>query len=115
MSHQARLICLDQLEDSLNTVSTLYAIPFGLSGAVSTKVSNKLGAGNPQGARVYVLSAMLIAAVETIVLGISVFACRNIFGYIFSNEKEVVDYFANMVPLLCLLVITDSLQGTLLG
>nr|XP_016498013.1 PREDICTED: protein DETOXIFICATION 12-like isoform X2 [Nicotiana tabacum] len=99
----------------LNTISTLYAIPFGLAGAVSIRVSNQLGAGNPQGARVSVLSAMLIAATETILVSTTVFACRNVFGYIFSNEKEVVDYVANMAPLLCISVITDSLQGTLSG
>nr|XP_033514979.1 protein DETOXIFICATION 12-like isoform X2 [Nicotiana tomentosiformis] len=99
----------------LNTISTLYAIPFGLAGAVSIRVSNQLGAGNPQGARVSVLSAMLMATTETILVSTTVFACRNVFGYIFSNEKEVVDYVANMAPLLCISVITDSLQGTLSG
>lgn len=109
-----------QLETSvlsicLNTISTLYAIPFGLSGAVSTRVSNQLGAGNPLGARVSVISVMLLAATETILVSAAVFASRNVFGYIFSNEKEVVDYVAKMAPLLCLSVITDSLQGTLSG
>ncbi|OIT07105.1 protein detoxification 12 [Nicotiana attenuata] len=109
-----------QLETSvlsicLSTISTLYAIPFGLAGAVSIRVSNQLGAGNHQGARVSVLSAMLIAATETILVSTTVFACRNVFGYIFSNEKDVVDYVANMAPLLCISVTTDSLQGTLSG
>lgn len=109
-----------QLETSvlsicLNSIATLYAIPFGLSGAVSTRVSNQLGAGNPQGARVSVVSVMLIATTETILVSATVFACRNIFGYIFSNEKEVVDYIANMAPLLCLSILTDSFQGTLSG
>ncbi|KAM3328514.1 protein DETOXIFICATION 12 [Capsicum galapagoense] len=109
-----------QLETSvlsvcLNTISTFYAIPFGLAGAVSTRVSNQLGAGNPQGARVSAVSVMLVAATETILVSTSLFACRNIFGYVFSNEKEVVDYVANMAPLLCLSVLTDSFQGTLSG
>uniref|UniRef100_M1CZZ5 Protein DETOXIFICATION n=2 Tax=Solanum tuberosum TaxID=4113 RepID=M1CZZ5_SOLTU len=109
-----------QLETSvlsicLNTTYTLYAIPFGLSGAVSTRVSNQLGAGNPQGARLSAVSVMLIAAAESILVGTTVFACRNVFGYIFSNEKEVVDYVANIAPLLCLSVIIDSFQGTLSG
>ncbi|CAN4121735.1 unnamed protein product [Withania somnifera] len=109
-----------QLETSvlsicLNSISTLYAIPFGLAGAVSTRVSNQLGAGNPQGARVSVAAVMLIAATETILVSATVFACRKVFGYVFSNEKEVVDYIANMAPLLCLSVLTDSFQGTLSG
>lgn len=81
----------------------------------STRVSNQLGAGNHQGARISVISVALIAATETILVSTTVFACRNVFGYIFSNEKEVVDYVANMAPLLCLSVITDSFQGTLSG
>ncbi|KAH0677951.1 hypothetical protein KY285_025752 [Solanum tuberosum] len=109
-----------QLETSvlsicLNTTYTLYAIPFGLSGAVSTRISNQLGAGNPQGARASAVSVMLIVAAESILVGTTVFACRNVFGYIFSNEKEVVDYVANIAPLLCLSVIIDSFPGTLSG
>ncbi|KAK4715493.1 hypothetical protein R3W88_013831 [Solanum pinnatisectum] len=109
-----------QLETSvlsicLNTTYTLYAIPFGLSSAVSTRVSHQLGAGNPQGACASAVSVMLIAAAESILVGTTVFACRNVCGYIFSNEKEVVDYVANIAPLLCLSVIIDSFQGTLSG
>ena len=81
----------------------------------STRVSYQLGAGNPQGARASAISVMLIAAATSILVSTTVFACRNVFGYIFSNEKEVVDYVAKMAPLLCLSVITDSLQGTLSG
>ncbi|KAG5603945.1 hypothetical protein H5410_025437 [Solanum commersonii] len=106
---------IPNLKLHLNTTYTLYAIPFGLSGAVSTRVSNQLGAGNPQGARASVVSVMLIVAAESILVGTTVFACRNVFGYIFSNEKEVVDYVANIAPLLCLSVIIDSFQGTLSG
>jgi hypothetical protein len=36
-------------------------------------------------------------------------------GYAYSNEKEVVDYVAKMVPLLCLSVRLDSLLGVLSG
>ncbi|XP_019165010.1 PREDICTED: protein DETOXIFICATION 12-like [Ipomoea nil] len=109
-----------QLETSvlsvcLNTVGTLYAIPYGLAGAVSTRVSNELGAGNPEGARLSVVSVMFIAVAETVVVTATLFACRHVFGYVYSNEKEVVDYVADMTPLLCLSVITDSLQGTLSG
>ncbi|XXG83816.1 hypothetical protein AAC387_Pa10g1486 [Persea americana] len=39
------------LSISLNTTSILYMIPFGLSSAISTRVSNELGAGRPQTAQ----------------------------------------------------------------
>ncbi|THG14285.1 hypothetical protein TEA_021870 [Camellia sinensis var. sinensis] len=107
-----------QLETSvlsvcLNTVATLYAIPYGFGAAVSTRVSNELGAGNPQGARVAVFAMMFLAVAETTIVSATLFACRRVFGYTFSNEKEVVDYFTAMAPLVCLTVIMDSVQGVL--
>ncbi|XP_028080535.1 protein DETOXIFICATION 12-like isoform X2 [Camellia sinensis] len=99
----------------LNTVATLYAIPYGFGAAVSTRVSNELGAGNPQGARVAVFAMMFLAVAETTIVSATLFACRRVFGYTFSNEKEVVDYFTAMAPLVCLTVIMDSVQGVLSG
>ncbi|KAL7132390.1 hypothetical protein ABFS83_12G070900 [Erythranthe nasuta] len=109
-----------QLETSvlsvcLNTISTLYAIPFGLGAAASTRISNQLGAGKPEGARLSLIALMLLAAIDAIVTSASVFASRNVFGYIFSNEKEVVDYVTIMAPLVCLSIIIDSIQGVLSG
>ncbi|CAH1413553.1 unnamed protein product [Lactuca virosa] len=99
----------------LNTIATLYAIPYGFAAGVSTRVSNELGAGNPKGARVAVKAIMVLAVVETTIVSSTVSASRNVFGYIFTNEKEIVDYVTKMAPLLCLNIIMDSLQGTLSG
>ncbi|KAJ1377188.1 Multi antimicrobial extrusion protein [Sesbania bispinosa] len=109
-----------QLETSvlsvcLNTIATLYTIPFGIGAAASTRVSNELGAGNPYAARVAVLAGMSLAVIETSIVSATLFACRHVFGYIFSNEKEVVDYVTVMAPLVCLSVILDSIQGVLAG
>ncbi|KAJ0537755.1 putative multi antimicrobial extrusion protein [Helianthus annuus] len=40
-----------------------------------------------------------------------VFFNRHTFGYIFTNEKEVVDHVTKIIPLLCVNIIMDSLQG----
>ncbi|WRX14560.1 Multi antimicrobial extrusion protein - like 10 [Theobroma cacao] len=106
-----------ELETSvlLNTIATLYAIPYGLGAAASTRVSNELGAGNPQAARVAVYAGMVLAVLETLVVSGTLFASRHVFGYVYSNEKEVVDYVTTMAPLVCVSVILDSLQGVLSG
>ncbi|KAG8366682.1 hypothetical protein BUALT_Bualt17G0104900 [Buddleja alternifolia] len=109
-----------QLETSvlsvcLNTIATLYSISYGLGSAASTRISNELGAGNPDGARVSVIALMLLASLDAIILSGSIFATRNVFGYVFSNEKEVVDYVTRMAPLICLSIIIDGLQGSLSG
>ncbi|CAK9151295.1 unnamed protein product [Ilex paraguariensis] len=109
-----------QLETSvlsvcLNTITLLYCIAYGLGSAVSTRVSNELGAGNPRGARVAVFAVILLAVIETSIVSTMLFASRHVFGYTFSNEKEVVDYVTAMAPLLCLSVTMDSLLGVLSG
>ncbi|GAV87080.1 MatE domain-containing protein, partial [Cephalotus follicularis] len=100
---------------SLATISTLYAIPYGVGAAASTRVSNELGAGNPQGARVAAYTGIVIAVAEASIISTILFASRHVFGYTFSNEKEVVDYVTKMAPLVCLSVIVDDLQGVLSG
>ncbi|KAF9623474.1 hypothetical protein IFM89_003058 [Coptis chinensis] len=109
-----------QLETSvlsvcLTTISFLYSIPIGLGAAASTRVSNELGAGNAQDARISVCVVMLIAATVMVFVSATLFASRNILGYAYSNEKEVIDYVTTLVPLVCLSVIMDSLQGVLSG
>ncbi|KAH9681403.1 protein DETOXIFICATION 12 [Citrus sinensis] len=107
-----------QLETSvlsacLSTIQTLSAIPYGLGAAV--RVSNELGAGNVQRARVAVYAVVFMAVMETIIVSASLFASRRVFGYVFSNEGQVVDYVTTMAPLVCLSVIMDSLQGVFSG
>ena len=86
-----------------------------LGGLFSTRVSNALGAGSPQSARVSVSAAMTLAVSEAILVSSIIFASRQVLGYVFSNEQDVVDYVTDMVPLLSISVIVDTLHGTLSG
>ncbi|XLT37691.1 hypothetical protein HN873_068983 [Arachis hypogaea] len=58
---------------------------------------------------------MSLAVIETSIVSATLFSCRHIYGYVFSNEEEVVDYVTVMAPLVCVSVILDSLQGVLAG
>ncbi|KAL1194287.1 Protein DETOXIFICATION 2 [Cardamine amara subsp. amara] len=99
----------------LTTGTLHYVIPSGVAAAVSTRVSNKLGAGNPQVARVSVLAGLCLWLVESAFFSTLLFTCRNIIGYAFSNSKEVVDYVADVSPLLCISFILDGLTAVLNG
>ncbi|EOA34629.1 hypothetical protein CARUB_v10022192mg, partial [Capsella rubella] len=83
--------------------------------SVCTRVANELGAGNPKQARIAVYTVMVITCVESIMVSASVFGARNVFGYLFSSEAEVVDYVRSMAPLVALLVIFDALHTVLSG
>lgn len=82
---------------------------------ISTRVSNELGAGNPEGARSAVRVVMFLAVMEAAIVSSTLLASRKILGYAYSNEEEVIAYVTKMVPLVCISVITDSLQGVLSG
>ncbi|KAJ8749274.1 hypothetical protein K2173_018754 [Erythroxylum novogranatense] len=99
----------------LTTITTLYSVHNGLGAAASTRVSNELGAGNPQAARTAVYITMLLTIIESLILSSTLFATRSIFGYTFSNEKEVVNYVTRMAPLVCVSVVLDGLQGLFSG
>ncbi|ESQ28085.1 hypothetical protein EUTSA_v10018467mg [Eutrema salsugineum] len=99
----------------LSTISSLYQIPESLGAAASTRVANELGAGKPKKARMAVYTVMIMTGVESIVVSAIVFAARNVFGYLFSSEIEVVDYVRSMAPLVALSVIFDALHAVLSG
>ncbi|KAF8672781.1 hypothetical protein HU200_049232 [Digitaria exilis] len=87
-----------QLETSvlsicLNTGALLYMIPLGLTYSISTRVSNGLGAGQPQAAKL----------------------ATKVVMYMAFNEKEIVTYIAKMLPILGISFFIDGLHSSLSG
>ncbi|MBA0821378.1 hypothetical protein Goarm_018241 [Gossypium armourianum] len=99
----------------LSTTSLHYFVPYGVGAAASTRVSNELGAGNPHSARVAVNVVMILGIFEAMTVSITLFSCRYAFGYLYSNEQEVIDYVGEMIPLISLSVIIDSLLAVISG
>ncbi|KAH0917728.1 hypothetical protein HID58_025388 [Brassica napus] len=94
----------------LTTICSFYKVPESLGTAVSTRVANELGAGNPKQARMAVYTF-----VESIMVSATIFAARNMFGYLFTSETKVVDYVRSIAPLVSLSVIFDVLHAVLAG
>nr|XP_025885467.1 protein DETOXIFICATION 14-like isoform X2 [Solanum lycopersicum] len=114
----AGLLPKPQLETSVLSICLLvsslnYFIPFSIG--AGARISNELGAGNPEAARMSVMSVTVLGMAEAIVASIILLCSCRILGYAFSNEKEVVDYLRDMTPLLCLLIATDCIQAVLSG
>ncbi|MBA0831044.1 hypothetical protein Goarm_015534, partial [Gossypium armourianum] len=65
----------------------------------STRVSNELGAGNPEAARLAVNVVIVVAICVGLSVGSILILIRNIWGHAYSNEVEVVKYVAVMTPL----------------
>ncbi|RDY11147.1 Protein DETOXIFICATION 14 [Mucuna pruriens] len=81
----------------------------------STRVSNELGAGNPQAVRVAVSASMFLAVTEGLIVSATLFGCRHILGYAYSEDHKVVNYVSVLTPMLCISIFTDSLQAVLSG
>lgn len=81
----------------------------------STRVSNELGAGNPQGAQTSVHIAMLAAITVSAIVSLTLFALRSFWGRAYSDVDEVISYVTEMAPLVCVSIILDNLQGVLSG
>ncbi|PON82291.1 Multi antimicrobial extrusion protein [Trema orientale] len=99
----------------LNTFGVLWMIPFGLSAAVSTRVSNELGAGKPEAALLAARVVFILVVIEGLIMGLVMMIIRKSLGQIYSNEKEVVRYVASMMPVLAISSFLDGIQSVLSG
>ena len=103
------------LSISLTTIAVLYMVPFGISAAVSTRVSNELGAGRPNAAKASVAIGVGMGLAEGALMATGLYMGRNLWGWAFTSEVEVVDYVSRCVPFLATIAIMDSVQGVLSG
>lgn len=81
----------------------------------STRISNELGAEQPQAARLALHVVLVMALTEGVVLWLVLVLIRDVWGYAYSNEAEVVTYVAKMMPILATSNLIDSLQSVLSG
>ncbi|XVF71548.1 hypothetical protein PTKIN_Ptkin12aG0046900 [Pterospermum kingtungense] len=95
----------------LSSAALHYNILSGISIAASTRISNELGAGNSSAAQLTSFIAVLLTLVETVLASTILFCCRRVFGYAYSNEKDVVAKVNQIVPLVCISFIMDGLHG----
>ncbi|XP_019173131.1 PREDICTED: protein DETOXIFICATION 14-like [Ipomoea nil] len=99
----------------LMVISLHFYIPFSVGAGASTRISNELGAGNPETAKMATWAVMVLGFAEMFVASIAVLACGNILGYAFSAEEEVVEYIRKMSPLISVMFLTDGTQGVISG
>lgn len=81
----------------------------------STRVSNELGAGNAKGARLALHVVVIVALSEGAFVGTITIIVRHVWGKLYSNEEEVINYVAKMLPLLALSNFFDGFQCVLSG
>lgn len=81
----------------------------------STRVSNELGAGRPEAARFAVIVVVVMALIEGLVAGLLMISMRSVWGHAFSNDKEVTNYVARLMPFTALSVFLNALLSVFSG
>ncbi|XP_059657976.1 protein DETOXIFICATION 16-like isoform X1 [Cornus florida] len=100
---------------SFNTCAVVFRISFGLGSAVSTRVSNELGAGKPHAARLAARVVLFLAVAASFLVGLVSVAAGDVWGYVYTNEEEVVKYLASVMPVLATSNFMDGIQAALSG
>lgn len=78
-------------------------------------MSNELGAGNAQPARLATCVVMVLGIAEAAIVSIALFCSHNVLAYAFNSDKDVVNYESELVPLLSIAIFMDSMQSVLSG
>ncbi|CAA7030276.1 unnamed protein product [Microthlaspi erraticum] len=99
----------------LITSSLHYNLASAIGAAGSTNVANELGGGNLVAAKASAFVSIIIAAVDAFVIGFGLFISRNVWGYAFSDEPEVIRYATEITPILCMSIVVDSFSAALTG
>jgi MATE family multidrug resistance protein len=56
-----------------------------------------------------------MAGIDAVIVSGTLLAARRLVGIAYSSEEEVISSVAAIVPLVCITVITDCVQGVLSG
>lgn len=99
----------------INTEAITYSITYGFSAAVSTRVSNEIGAGNTKKAKnavaVTLKLAFFLSATVLLLLAVG----HNTWARSFTDNPVIVKEFASMTPFLAVSILLDSAQNCLSG
>ncbi|NXE87238.1 S47A2 protein, partial [Menura novaehollandiae] len=74
-----------------------YMVPLGFSVAASVRVGNALGSGDVAQAKTSCVTALLCAGVFAVVVATLLASLRDVVGYIFTKDKEIVNLVSKVM------------------
>lgn len=93
------------------TALTYLSLPLGISIAASIRVGNLLGAGHADLAKLSSSLCIGIGCSVMIISGICVMTYRDVIGYIFTTDENVVRLIASLAPIAAFFQTIDGFQG----
>ncbi|NXT91989.1 S47A1 protein, partial [Anhinga rufa] len=92
-----------------------FMIPLGLGTAASVQVGNALGAGDVETAKRSSSTSLLCTGGFCIAVGVILAASKDVLGYIFTNDKEIVDLVASVMPVYVVFHLFEAMCGACSG
>ncbi|NXR77778.1 S47A2 protein, partial [Pycnonotus jocosus] len=92
-----------------------FMIPLGLGTAASVQVGNALGAGNIEAAKRSSSTSLICTGVFSVIVGSILAAARNVLGYVFTNDKEIIDLVAWVMPIYVVFHLFEAMTGACSG
>ncbi|CAK6969826.1 multidrug and toxin extrusion protein 1-like [Scomber scombrus] len=92
-----------------------YVIPLGLTVAATVRVGNALGAGNVEQAKLSCKVPLICTFVVACVVGAGLTISRNVIGYIFTTEPDILQRVGEVMPLIGYMHIVDATAGAAAG
>lgn len=96
----------------MTTDQILNTIPFGIGVAASTRVGNLIGSRNASGAKHAAHASALMSVIVGALVMVAMIAFKDVYGYFFSDDKDVVLLVSKVMPLVASFQVADGLAGS---
>jgi multidrug resistance protein, MATE family len=100
---------------AMNYAGLMYMVPVGLAGAITVRVGNAIGRGDPEGARRAGLVGMGIALVFGLTSATVMLAFPEWIVAMYTSDPEVVSLAVSLLFLAAIFQLADALQGSAAG
>ncbi|XP_027328481.3 multidrug and toxin extrusion protein 2-like [Anas acuta] len=92
--------------------SAAYMVPLGFSVAASVRVGNALGSGDVMQAKTSCITALLCTEVLAVVVATLLGTLKDVVGYIFTNDKEIVTLVSKVMIIFAPFHLFDAAAAT---
>ncbi|MGB5998996.1 MAG: MATE family efflux transporter [Thermoanaerobaculia bacterium] len=95
---------------AINLASLSFMVPLGIAGAAATRVGNAIGRGDSQGARLSAMVSLMVGGGVMLLFGALFRLLPSSLARLYTNEPEVIDLAALLIPIAGLFQVVDGTQ-----
>ncbi|KAJ1811937.1 ethionine resistance protein, partial [Coemansia sp. RSA 2598] len=98
-----------------STMALTYQMPAAVGSAAAARIGNALGEGKQRRSRYTSYVSIAMGYVIGMSVSLVLFAYRDTWGYVFSNDAEVIALCADLMPYFAAIQTYDSMNGLVAG